>query len=436
MVCHGELARLKPAPAFLTRFYLLVAAGGAAGGIFVALVAPYAFTGFWEFHFGLIGCVGVAIVALARDRKSWWYWPRSYLASVMLLGLLLAPELISRYTTLSIVSEVMFYLKYYAVLTIVALVAAVMVLRSRNREPVFRRVNAAQVAAIVVLLALAAALAGQARFDYHRAIHRDRSFYGSLMIKQGLELDSVALRHGQITHGYQSRLHRAEPTMYYSRLSGVGLLMRAETSCRQPCPRRYGIIGLGVGTLAAYGRDNDTMRFYEINPQVIAYSLGPNPYFTFIHDSPAAIEIVAGDARLSLEREFRENGPQNYDVLVVDAFSSDAIPVHLLTQEAMELYLKHLRGPDSVLAFHISNRALDLRPILSALAARNHLAAIRLNKTRSSDFGELADWVLLARDPAVLADDRFPDLLAPMPPPDSGSLWTDDYTNLFRVLRR
>jgi hypothetical protein len=437
MVCHGELVRLKPPPASLTRFYLLVASGGAAGGIFVALIAPYAFTGFWEFHLGLIGCAGVAIFALSRDHKSWWYFPKSYLASVIVLGLVLTPELVSRYTTLTIVSQVLFRYKYYyySPLAIVALIAGWMVLSDRNREPVFRRVNAAQFATVAALLVFAAALAGQVRLDANRAIHRDRNFYGSLMIKRGNEPNSLALRHGQITHGYQGGLEPKEPTMYFSRLSGIGRLLQLETACSQPCPRRFGILGLGVGTLAAYGRGNDTVRFYEINPQVIAYSQGPHPYFTFLRDSSASIEIVDGDGRLSLERELRENGSQNYDVLVVDAFSSDSIPVHLLTQEAIELYLKHLRGPDSVLAFHISNRALDLRPILSTLAAHNHLAAIRLHKTRSRDVGELSDWVLLARDPSVLANDRFWDLLAPMPPPDEGSLWTDDYTNLFRVVR-
>jgi hypothetical protein len=177
------------------------------------------------------------------------------------------------------------------------------------------------------------------------------------------------------------------------------------------------------------------VRFYEINPQVIAYSLGNNPYFTFIRDSSAKVYVVPGDARLSLEREFRETGSQNFDVLVIDAFSSDSIPVHLLTQEALEVYLEHLRGPDSVLAFHISNKMLDLSPVLAALAAHNYLAAVRLHKRRSTDLGERSDWVLLARNPNALALDAFHDLLDTMPPPDPKLIWTDDYSNLFRVLR-
>ena len=176
------------------------------------------------------------------------------------------------------------------------------------------------------------------------------------------------------------------------------------------------------------------MRFYELNPQVIAYSEGTDPYFTFLRDSPAKIETVLGDARLSLEREFAEKGPQNFDVLVIDAFSSDAIPAHLLTSEALDVYLKHLSGPSSVLAFHISNKVLDLRYVLAALAAQKQLAVVRLNKRDSDNAAERSDWVMLARNPQALQLNSFASLIAPMPQPDDRMLWTDDYSNLFRVL--
>ncbi len=192
---------------------------------------------------------------------------------------------------------------------------------------------------------------------------------------------------------------------------------------------------MGVGTLAAYGRPGDTFRFYELNPQVIAYSTGTKPYFTYIRDSWAKVDIVPGDARLSLEREFSETGSQNFDALVIDAFSSDAIPLHLLTQEALEIYLEHLRGPDSVLAFHISNRMLDLSPVLAALGERNHLTTVRLRKRRSTNLGERSDWILLARNPRALALDAFHDHLDTMPSPDPKLVWTDDCSNLFSVLR-
>jgi spermidine synthase len=211
--------------------------------------------------------------------------------------------------------------------------------------------------------------------------------------------------------------------------------MGAKAACTSPCPIRYGIIGMGVGTLSAYGRPGDAFRFYELNPQVIGYSTGPKPYFTYIRESPAKIEIVPGDARLSLEREFNESGSQKFDVLIVDAFSSDSIPLHLLTQEAIEIYLEHLRGPDSVLIFHISNRMLDLSPVVAALAAHNHLAAVRLHKPHGADMVDKSDWILLSRDPDALAIDSFQGHLDSLPTPDPTMLWTDDFSNLFRVLR-
>lgn len=135
------------------------------------------------------------------------------------------------------------------------------------------------------------------------------------------------------------------------------------------------------------------------------------------------------------EREFKESGSQNFDVLVVDAFSSDAIPLHLLTQEALEIYLEHLRGPDSVLVFHISNKMLDLSPVVAALAAHNNLAVARLHNRHSPDLGERSDWILLSKNPQALAYDSFRTHLDSMPPADPKLVWTDDYSNLFAVLR-
>jgi spermidine synthase len=436
MVCHGELVQLKPHPDYLTRFYLLISAGGAAGGIFVALIAPRIFSGFWEFHVGLVGCVLLAILAIARDRQSWWYWNRPYLGGAILLGLLLALEFVSRYAGLAMIPITMYRWHYYPLLTVLALCVGFITLRSGKTLPKYRRLNGAQLATIAVVVALGVALYEQVQFDKYLAIRRDRNFYAAVMLrKQGSVVRSIELRHGQTTHGYQLYDRPKEPTAYFSRHSGVGLLLDSKAACLQPCPRRYGIIGLGVGTLAAYARPGDMVWFYEINPQVIAYSFDTQPYFTFVKDSPAKVFVVPGDARLSLEREFRESGSQNFDVLVVDAFSSDSIPIHLLTQEALEVYLEHLRDQNSVLAFHISNKMLDLTPVLAALAAQNHLASVRLHKRRSMDLGERSDWVLLAKNPSALALDAFHDHLDSMPPADPKLVWTDDYSDLFAVLR-
>ncbi len=436
MVCHGELVLLKPHPSHLTRFYLLISAGGAAGGIFVALIAPRIFTGFWEFHFGLVGCLLLTMLAIARDHQSWWYWNKPYLGGSILLGLFLALAFTARYAGLAMIPETMYRWHYYPLLTILAVTVGFITLRSGKTPPIYRPLNSAQLASITVLAVLCAALYEQVQFDKYLAIRRDRNFYAALMLnKRGNSVHSIELRHGQTLHGYQSYDQPREPTTYYSRHSGVGLFLDGQAPCLQPCPRRYGVIGLGVGTLAAYAHPGDMVRFYEINPQVIAYSLGNNPYFTFIRDSSAKVDVVPGDARLSLEREFTETGSQNFDVLVVDAFSSDSIPVHLLTQEALEIYLEHLRGPDSVLAFHISNKMLDLSPVLAALAAHNYLAAVRLHKRNSTDLGERSDWVLLARNPKALELNAFQGHLDSIPAPDPKLIWTDDYSDLFRVLR-
>ena len=436
MVCHGELVRLKPHASHLTRFYLLISSGGAAGGIFVALVAPRIFTGFWEFHFGLVGCLLLPMFTIARDRQSWWYWNKPYLGGSILLGLFLALAFTARYAGLAMIPDTMYRWHYYPLLTILAVWVGVITLRSGKTFPKYRPLNSAQLASITVVAVLCVALYEQVQFDRYLAIRRDRNFYAALMLsKRGNSGHSIELRHGQTLHGYQSSDQPREPTTYYSRQSGVGLLLDGQARSLQPGLRRYGFIGMGVGTLAAYAHPGDVVRFYEINPQVIAYSLGPKPYFTFIRDSSAKVGVVPGDARLSLDREFRETGSQNFDVLVIDAFSSDSIPVHLLTEEAFEIYLEHLRGPDSVLAFHISNKMLDLSPVLATLAAHNHLAAVRLRKRRSDDFGERSDWVLLARDPKALALESFQGHIDSLPPPDPKLLWTDDFSNLFRVLR-
>lgn len=436
MVCHGELVRLKPHPRYLTRFYLLISAGGAAGGVFVALIAPQIFGGFWEFHCGLVGCALLTIAALARDRQSWWYYTRPYVSSVMLLGLLLGPEFIARYAGLAMIPMTMYRWHYYPAITVLAIWVGFVTLRSGKIPLKYRRVNSAQFAALAVVAALAISLYAQVHFDEHLAIRRDRNFYAAMLLRRrGTGLKSVELRHGQTSHGYQLYDQPKEPTAYYSRKSGVALLLDGLAACRQPCPRRFGIIGMGVGTLAVYAHPGDKMWFYEINPQVIAYSLAPRPYFTFIKDSTAQIVVVPGDARLSLEREFREAGSQNFDVLVVDAFSSDSIPVHLLTQEALEIYLENLRGLDSVLVFHISNKMLDLSPVVAALAAHNHLAVARLHNRHSSDLGERSDWILLSKNPEALAYGSFRGHLDSMPPADPRLVWTDDYSDLFAVLR-
>ena len=185
---------------------------------------------------------------------------------------------------------------------------------------------------------------------------------------------------------------------------------------------------MGVGTLAAYGKSGDYFRFYEIDPVIPQLSQGTNPFFTFVEDSPAQTDVILGDARIKMQEEVSRGEPQNFDVLVVDAFSGDTIPVHLLTREAMELYLRELREPKSVVAVHITNRFLNLSPVVANLASYYHLASAQVTTTTSS-------WVLLSRDEELL---RQPDLIASTKPVEVGRhvrLWTDQYSSVFDILR-
>jgi spermidine synthase len=190
---------------------------------------------------------------------------------------------------------------------------------------------------------------------------------------------------------------------------------------------RVAVVGLGTGTLATYGRTGDVYRFYELNSQVIEIA---RSQFSFLNDSRATIETVLGDARLNLERET----PQNYDVIAIDAFSSDSIPVHLLTREAIAVYLKHLK-PDGVLAFHVTNRFLRLAPVVKAIADEYRLkSALVVDEAEESDLAK-TDWVLVARNSKILEHKEIASVATPIDTIPGLAVWTDDYNNLFRILK-
>jgi len=254
-----------------------------------------------------------------------------------------------------------------------------------------------------------------------------RNFYGAIRIEQaGSLMPYRSLVHGGIQHGAQflSWPENRNPTTYYGRKSGGGLALRF--CCDGP--KRVGVIGLGAGTLAAYGKTGDTFRFYEINPQVVGIA---ENWFTFLKQSPAKHEIVLGDARLSLESE----PPQQFDVLLVDAFSGDAIPVHLLTKEAFALYFRHLK-PDGILAVHTSNTYLDLAPVVQLLADdADYPARLIVSEENASTLISGADWVLVTRNQTFLNVPETFDGSEKIVVPSHLRLWTDDYNNLFQVLR-
>jgi len=245
----------------------------------------------------------------------------------------------------------------------------------------------------------------------------------------GEEAHLRRLVHGAIMHGeqYMHDSFRRMLTTYYHEDSGIGAALHSIGER----PARVGVIGLGTGTIAAYGREGDVYRFYDIDSRVMQIALQE---FTYLTDSKAKIELALGDARLTLERE----APQNFDVLAVDAFSSDAIPVHLITREALAVYLRHVK-PDGIVAFHVSNRFLDLVPVVARLAKENgaHALLVRDDPDEEADSRRSrTDWVLVSRDPARLKRPEIQErtVVEAEDRPDWRT-WTDDYSNLIQILK-
>jgi hypothetical protein len=260
-----------------------------------------------------------------------------------------------------------------------------------------------------------------------------RSFYGTLRVREtgGGEQQVRRLLHGVILHGEQftQAEDRLEPGTYYARSSGVGLAIAAKQA---KGPVKLGFVGLGVGTLSAYGRAGDQLRFYELDPQVIEVA---QRHFTYLGSTQATLDFAIGDARLSLERELKRGGPRGYDLLAIDAFSSDSIPVHLITREAIDLYARHV-APDGIIAVHISNRFLDLKPVLANIAQAAGLTARLVSDSPEDDrSASSTDWVLLARDAKVLDDPKIADRAETLAPVAGFSLWTDQFNNLLDVLK-
>jgi hypothetical protein len=369
MICHGELARLKPPAERLTGYYLMLSAGGALGGLFVAIAAPLIFVTYFEYPLSLIVTGVLALAILFTDRTS----------------------------------------------------------RLHNGRP-----NWAWLCMITLSMLMGYFLIASHTGEPGRVVAAARSFYGAISVVERDEDRSLAhnflMRHGGITHGLQfaSDEERRTPTTYYGRTSGAGLLL---THYMKGSPRRVGAVGLGAGTLATYGQPRDVFRFYEINPQVLDFA---QRYFTFLKDSPARIEHVLGDARLSLERE----ADQAFDVLVLDAFNGDAIPVHLLTREAFDLYRRHLnRG--GVIAVHITNQHLDLRAIVQGAADHLELKTLVVLDDQGDDKHNpqfTSAWMLLSADEAFLK--ALPIRPFTQTPAKIGPrLWTDDQSSLFPILR-
>ncbi len=440
MVCHGELVRLKPSERFLTSFYLMVAIGGAAGGIFVVAIAPWLFTGYWEFHLAIWTSLLMLIIVLMRDPNSWIHRRRPGVAIALLCGAIVLPQLIGAQHLGDAIRRAGAHL--IPGLVAIGLMSAV---AFQKQSQLTRRWPGSilQASAIMGLIVVGGVLIVDVEGNRANNLIASRNFYGTLAVysvdSQNPEGQYFMLRHGQIIHGeqYSAADKRYQPTTYYGPDSGIGLVMLnyPRRFARNASDRslRVGAIGLGIGTIAAYGLPGDYIRFYEINPAVTEIAKNETSYFTYLRDSRAKIDIVPGDARLSMERELANGNPQAFDVLVLDAFAGDAIPVHLLTIEAIEIYLREL-NPDGVLAIHVTNRHLDLQLVIQQIANHFGLKSGLVHQSGGS-LVKPSDWIVLARNSTVLGQAGIASKLKPLDSRRNVRLWTDDYSNLFQILK-
>lgn len=365
MFFHGELSQRKPAPRYLTRFYLCLSLGGAIGGLAVSAGAPALFNNYYELPLALL-TTGLLMMWLLRD--------------------------------------------YFSA-----------------------RRAALPVAALAALSCVLTALMGWVFYQKHERgnISMQRNFYASSRVVELFDGSQRVLYNGGIVHGTQMLVptESRTPTTYYGRHSGVADAMRFTAA--KPGGRKIGVIGLGAGTMAAWSLSGDNFRFYEINPhsQQIA-----ERDFSYLSESPAKYEVVIGDARLMMAEELAQGRLGGFDVLVVDAFSGDSIPVHLLTREALTIYRQHL-APGGIIAFHVSNLFLDLAPVTGLLAEDAGLKAIRI---RSRDEGPeefSSAWVLVTDNQAFLDEPEVREHSKPITLRPGATLWTDDRNNLYEVVR-
>lgn len=381
MACHAEVARARPEPSQLTRFHLTLALGGVLGSGFVALVAPVIFDAYHELYLAIGGCCIALLLTWLRSGK-----PVLYV-----------------------------------------------------HDPLADRV-----ALLLWVIGLAMTFWSETWAKTGNVLRTHRDFHGMVSVirdDSGTEPFDF-LRHGRTQHGAQlvAPARRRELTSYYSEGSGFYLGVLNHAKRQQGEPMRFGVIGLGIGVIAAFGAKGDVIRFYELVPAVEDIA---RENFSFLADSAAKVEVVLGDARLSLERELARGEPQQFDILAVDAFSSDSIPRHLITREAFDLYLKHL-APGGVLSVQVSNRYLDLKPLVKALADDRGLASVlvisrqpvRANPRDRELWRTDNTWVLMSRDRSVFETPGWSGKVTPWPS-DLEVLepWTDDFGGLFSIVK-
>jgi spermidine synthase len=409
MACHGELARARPAAPRLTEFYLWMSAGGCLGGAFTALVAPLVFTGTLEYPLLLLAACALRPAVTLRDPRSGGRW--------MLGGLCLALLLFPLGWALPNPTGRL----WLAMLSLLLLAACggAWWLRALGTP--------ARVVAGLGALWLVGMLLTSTSSD---VLLRTRSFFGTLRV-----VDSPGERlrlffHGTTLHGAQStdEGRRTDPLTYFHREGPIGQLFQALAS--KP-PRSIAVLGLGVGTLAAYARPGDAITFFEIDPGVERVARRSD-WFRYLRDCPGRVGVVLGDARVSLARA---PGPP-FDLIIQDAFSSDTIPVHLLTREAFSLYRERLK-PDGLLVFNITNRHLDLEPILAGLIRHHRMQGLIQRDLREdrAPHASPSAWVVAAAREEALGPWRADARWTPLAVRPGARLWTDDYSNILSALR-
>ena len=586
MTCHGELVHSRPHPRYLTLFYLLVSAGGTLGGVFVAIVSPSVFTGFWEYHIALFAACAITLIAWCVNR-AWkdtgsavfWIWVMSSVAQILLvvclvyrpqvdifsysdalllfcglgimhvIGWVLTAYRERQPTALSVtwatvtICQLVWVIGFvtmhlsgtlgigqYAIFSgccvataaagfgiarlleqrvsqnawrCVLMVGLQLVLWSAIAEltiggAITQNVCLTLIGAYCGLSVIGFVFSGHMRSETEHTvdgpeagaglpthwlrkffqgglrnsessgvwfwaptttgcvllgfamnqlvqdddedfIHSSRNFYGVLRVSAEEDDNGTynSLSHGRIEHGnqYTDEDLRKEATTYYGVGTGVELAIRQHPRRQADNPRerslRIGVVGLGAGTVAALGQATDTLKFYEINPDVLKVA---REHFTYLSDSAATTDVILGDARIMLEHELASSGSQQFDVLIIDAFSSDSIPVHLITQECCDLYRKHLKD-DGLLLIHISNRYLDLEPITRALAQHLNWNAIPIDSDGDDTIGVYsATWIIITANEEFLEQEEVQELTSAWEDNVAPLLWTDDFASLWQIM--
>jgi spermidine synthase len=418
MVCHGELAGDRPTPDGLTEFYLWMATGGVLGGLFNVLVAPLVFRSIAEYPLMVVAAVLIAPLGIASTRPAGTDEVRGSVTSDRILDVAL-PTVLGVLTLALAIGMSATALTAQAQSAVAFGVPALIAFAFSRRSLRFAL-------ALVAILIVGARFGGSS----DHILHSERTFFGVHRVSIDAARSYRQLLHGRTIHGRQSLdpARRREPIGYFSPSGPIGQILLSVV----PRPALVAVVGLGNGTLAAYALAGESWTFFEIDPAIERIARDPT-FFTYLADSPGAIRIVLGDGRLALA-----SADDRYDIVILDAYSSEAIPQHLLTREALRVYLTRL-APQGLLAFHISNRHFDLIPVVAALA-RDAGLVCRIRQEDMQQREEVlrgnapSTWAVIARDltglGTLVADPRWRDVAA-----SGASVWTDDHSSPLSALR-